>query len=289
MTETSTADSSPTETNAADPAAELAEFHQRRLRRAQSPQGPLALTNTQWVDSEQPIYGVPGRWAPAPKGLGGLAVTAATADGIIVDGDSVDGTVYVSGDDAITPSTIAFADGSTGTVIANDDRSTYALRVWNPTSEAVEAFGDIDAFPFDPSWVVTAAWVPTAEGTEVDIRHQKDLDLSRPKPLPGLIRFSRDGVDYELAAFPAGDGDLLQLVFGDATNGDSTYSVGRFLFPTPNDDGTITLDFNRAVLPPCAFSYNFNCPIPPKQNRFAVPIDAGEKNVLAKDGSLLHE
>ena len=44
-----------------------------------------------------------------------------------------------------------------------------------------------------------------------------------------------------------------------------------------NADGTITLDFNRAVLPPCAFSYAFNCPMPPKQNRFPVPIQAGEK------------
>ena len=73
-----------------------------------------------------------------------------------------------------------------------------------------------------------------------------------------------------------------------ATNGDSTYSVGRFLFPTPGDDGTIVLDFNQAVLPPCAFSYAFNCPIPPPQNRLAVPIEAGEKNVLDRDGALLH-
>ena len=96
----------------------------------------------------------------------------------------------------------------------------------------------------------------------------------------------KDGVDYDLAAFKSGR--ALQLVFADATSGDSTYSVGRFLFVAPKPDGTITLDFNLAVLPPCAFSYNFNCPMPPKQNRFAVPIEAGEKNVLQKDGSLLH-
>ena len=77
-------------------------------------------------------------------------------------------------------------------------------------------------------------------------------------------------------------------MFADATNGDSTYSVGRFLFVVPNEDGTVTLDFNLAVLPPCAFSYNFNCPLPPAQNRFAVPIEAGEKNVLNKQGELLH-
>ncbi|GAA4667083.1 DUF1684 domain-containing protein [Frondihabitans cladoniiphilus] len=269
-------------------ATELDRFHSARQRYVTGPQGPLALTNTQWVDSEQPIWGVPGVWAPAPAGLGGLRLTASESDGIRVDGDLVDGTALVAGDDAITPSSILFADGATGTVIANDDRSSYALRVWNTESDAAAAFGSIDAFAYDPSWVVEASFVPTSDGAEVDIRHQKDLDLSRPKPLPGLIRFSRDGVDYELAAFPSDSNGRLQLVFGDTTNGDATYSVGRFLFVKPDDDGTITLDFNRAVLPPCAFSYNFNCPIPPKQNRFGVPIEAGERNVLAADGSLLH-
>jgi len=104
--------------------------------------------------------------------------------------------------------------------------------------------------------------------------------------IPGEISFEKDGTEYNLAAFKSGR--ALQLVFADATNGESTYSVGRFLFVAPNPDGTITLDFNLAVLPPCAFSYAFNCPMPPKQNRFAVPIEAGEKNVLAKDGSLIH-
>ncbi|WP_423917379.1 DUF1684 domain-containing protein [Frigoribacterium sp. 2-23] len=269
-------------------ASDLARFHALRHERVTSAHGPLALVNTQWVDGEQPIWGVPGSWAPTPVGVSGLQLTATAADDIRVDGDLVDGTVFVAGDDAVTPSTIRFSATTTGTVIANDDRTSYALRVWDSASDAIAGFGSIDAFDFDADWVVEADFVPTPEGTEIDIRHQRDLDLSRPKPLPGLIRFRRDGVDYELAAYPSGDRDRLQLVFGDATNGDSTYSVGRFLFPTPNADGTITLDFNRAVLPPCAFSYNFNCPIPPKQNRFPIAIEAGEKNVLGRDGAVLH-
>jgi len=56
----------------------------------------------------------------------------------------------------------------------------------------------------------------------------------------------------------------------------------------PKPDGTIVLDFNQAVLPPCAFSYAFNCPMPPKQNRFTVAIEAGEKNVVDKSGGPLH-
>jgi uncharacterized protein (DUF1684 family) len=202
-----------TDTTIDNPVADLARFRERRRERAVSARGPLALTNTQWVDSEQPIWGVPGVWAPAPVGLGGLVVTAAATDGIVVDGTVVDGTVHVAGDDAVHPSEVRFDGGATGTVIADDDRTSYALRVWDPASEAVRAFGTIDAFPYDPRWVVTAEFVPTPVGTEVDIRHQKDLDLARPKPLPGLIRFTLDGVDHELAAFPAGEGARLQLVF----------------------------------------------------------------------------
>ena len=127
-------------------------------------------------------------------------------------------------------------------------------------------------------------------GTPVTAAKREALEEIGAMPPGGLglldRNTSKDGVDYNLAAFKSGR--ALQLVFADSTNGDSTYSVGRFLFVAPNPDGTVTLDFNLAVLPPCAFSYNFNCPLPPAQNRFAVPIEAGEKNVLNKQGELLH-
>jgi uncharacterized protein (DUF1684 family) len=171
-------------------------------------------------------------------------------------------------------------------VIASAE-GTYALRVWDSNSEGIQEFGAIDAYPYNPDWIVTAKFSEIPGGMAVGFEHLKDDGKTRVEVVPGEITFSRDGADYSLAAFKSGR--ALQLVFADATNGVDTYSVGRFLFVAPNPDGTITLDFNRAVLPPCAFSYNFNCPLPPKQNRFAVPIEAGEKNVLKKDGSLLHE
>lgn len=264
---------------------ELERFHTRRERMVASPLGSLALVNTQWVDSEQPIYGVPGVWAPLPAGESGLLVRATAADGIVVDGVLVDGEAIVRGKDADSPSEIRFSDTVSGFVIASE-QGNYALRVWDARSEAIGEFGSIDRFPYNPDWVITADFTELPDGTTVGFEHLKDNGATREFVVPGEIRFTRDGVDYNLAAFKSGN--RLQLVYADATNGDSTYSVGRFLYVTPNDDGTITLDFNRGELPPCAFSYNFNCPMPPRQNRFAVPIEAGEKNVLKQDGSLLH-
>lgn len=267
----------------ASPAERYAVFRQRRDLAAVQPQGPLALVNTQWVDGEQTIWGVPGRWAPAPEG--GLLLTAEAADGIRVDDALVDGTVRVRGKDDVAPSTIVFDEHTTGFVIAGEG-GAYALRVWDAESEAITSFGRIDAFDYDPAWVLTGTFREIEGGTTVGFEHLKDEGRTRDEVVPGEIRFTHEGVEYDIAAFKSGR--ALQLVFSDATAGDSTYSVGRFLFMAPNADGTITLDFNTAILPPCAFSYNFNCPLPPKQNRFPFAIEAGEKNVLTADGSLLH-
>jgi uncharacterized protein (DUF1684 family) len=277
-----------TDTATTTPTAEqlYATYHERRELSVVQPKGSLALVNTQWIDSEQTIYGVPGVWAPLPAGQSGLLVTATAADNITVDGVLVEGSAVVRGKDDAAPSEIAFSDTVTGFVIASE-QGNYALRVWDSNSEGIQDFGSIDGFAYNPDWVITAKWNEIPGGMTVGFEHLKDDGATREEVVPGEITFSKDGVDYDLAAFKAGR--ALQLVFADATNGDSTYSVGRFLFVAPNADGTITLDFNRAILPPCAFSYNFNCPLPPKQNRFAVPIEAGEKNVLKKDGSLLHE
>lgn len=271
--------------SAPTPAERYAVFRERRALAAVQPQGPLALVNTQWVGEEQTIWGVPGRWAPAPAGTSGLLVTAEAAEGIRVDGAVVDGTVLVRGKDDPEPSTVVFDDHTTGFVIAGED-GLYALRVWDAQSEGITNFGGIDAFAYDPAWVVTGTFREIEGGSVVGFEHLKDDGKTRGEVVPGEIRFTHDGVEYDIAAFKSGR--ALQLVFADATNGDDTYSVGRFLFIAPNPDGTITLDFNLAILPPCAFSYAFNCPLPPKQNRFPFRIEAGEKNVLAADGSLLH-
>ena len=262
----------------------LAVFRERRNLAALAPQGPLALTNTQWVDTEQTIWGVPGSWAPRTDGGSGLVISAAAEDQIHVDGALVDGSVIVRGKDDGSPSTVVFSESVSGHVIAGE--GGYALRVWDTQSEGIRKFGTIDAFDYDEAWVITGSWTEIPGGKSVGFEHLKDEGVARDEVIPGEIRFEHEATEYSIAAFKAGR--ALQLVFSDATNGNSTYSVGRFLFLAPNPDGTITLDFNYAILPPCAFSYAFNCPLPPAQNRFPFAIEAGEKNVLEKDGSLLH-
>jgi uncharacterized protein len=159
------------------------------------------------------------------------------------------------------------------------------IRLWDADSPAIRAFETIDAFPFDPEWVVEAEFHPVAADRTVPFEHLRDNGLTRELVVPGDITFRRDGVDHTLSAFDD-DGTLL-LVFADATNGaegdEGTYASGRFLF-VQRDGDRVVLDFNRAFVPPCGFSDQYNCPLPPRNNRFATPVPAGEKRVVLRSG-----
>ena len=43
----------------------------------------------------------------------------------------------------------------------------------------------------------------------------------------------------------------------------------------------MTLDFNRAYNPPCAFSAFATCPLPARQNRLALRVEAGEQRTAS--------
>jgi predicted phosphohydrolase len=47
--------------------------------------------------------------------------------------------------------------------------------------------------------------------------------------------------------------------------------------PTSEPNKRFMLDLNRAYNPPCAFSEFTTCPLPPRQNKLQVKIEAGEK------------
>lgn len=85
------------------------------------------------------------------------------------------------------------------------------------------------------------------------------------------------GAEQSLLAFPEGEG--LFIVLRDTTSSKTTYGAGRFLSveKKPEVGGKVTLDFNRAYNPPCAFSKFTTCPLAPKQNHLPIAISAGEK------------
>jgi uncharacterized protein len=62
-----------------------------------------------------------------------------------------------------------------------------------------------------------------------------------------------------------------------ATATGGTEQAGRFLYTPLPQNGRVVLDFNKAENPPCAYTPYATCPLPPKENRLPVAIEAGEK------------
>lgn len=161
----------------------------------------------------------------------------------------------------------------------------YGLRVWDADSDAIRAYDRIDTYPFDPEWVLRGRLVPTAPERTSTFPHRGG---SRAHPCAGELLVTIGGTEHALAVID--DGDALLLVFADETTGAETSASGRFLrIPPPDADQTVVVDFNRAFVPPCGFSAQYDCPLPPASHRLPLPIRAGEKNVVFVDGFTVAE
>lgn len=162
----------------------------------------------------------------------------------------------------------------------------HGIRLWDADAPAVRHFVTIDTYPYDPAWVLEARYTEAPPGRDLPFEHAQDAGFARDLPVPGDLHLTLAGRDYTLSAFDD-DGELL-LVFGDPTNGPATYGAGRFLIVArPPGADRVVLDLNRAFVPPCGFSAHYNCPLPPPQNRLAVPVEAGEKRPVFRDGITL--
>lgn len=101
----------------------------------------------------------------------------------------------------------------------------------------------------------------------------------------GRLDFMIDGKEYLLFVYQSKDlmnteayKDYLFVPFTDLTTGDESYGSGRYLefFKKDISGNSVILDFNKAYNPYCAYSPDYKCPIPPKENRLPVAIRAGE-------------
>jgi hypothetical protein len=151
----------------------------------------------------------------------------------------------------------------------------FALRIRDRDRETRTRFAGIDRFPFDPSRRVEATFTPAEAGATFGVRNV--TGFVDETPLAGELRFRLDGHDLTLLATGDGSGGLF-VVFGDLTNGRSTYGGGRFLAVPAPTSGQTSVDFNRATNPPCSFTPFATCPTPVAANRLPLAIEAGERH-----------
>ncbi|MDO4263466.1 MAG: DUF1684 domain-containing protein [Deinococcus sp.] len=148
---------------------------------------------------------------------------------------------------------------------------------------ALESFGGLSHYAPDPAW----AWT---------------LPVLRLGHFPAEVAFPATGggvkwwgafgqVTPELPQAgavtltlytPLGEERPLQafLPFRDATSGQETYGLGRYLdvpLTWAGESVTAQLDFNRAYHPSCAYGEGFSCPLPPSEHWLSAAVRVGER------------
>jgi uncharacterized protein (DUF1684 family) len=148
------------------------------------------------------------------------------------------------------------------------------IRLKDKNSAARKTFKGLSYYPIDPKLRVVADFIPYDPPKKIAI--PTVLGTKVEEPSPGRAEFVIAGKKLSLEPVEE-DADTLFFIFKDPTAGHETYGAGRFLYTPKPQGGKVVLDFNKAENPPCAFTPYATCPLPPPQNRLAVPIRAGEK------------
>ncbi len=233
-----------------------------------------------------PLNDIVLEFADVPKQAGvitmnGNEVTIRAADGqtLTYNGKPVkDGPLRLSGQgrpaDLITYKSTTFFLHFSG--------PRLAIRVRDQNAPLRRNFSALKWYPVNPAMKVTGRFTPLPSPRVVQA--PTILGDLEPFTVPGNVAVTIGGKTANMEAWRSGE--RLWFVFRDLTSADVTYPSARFLYTdAPDKDGNVTLDFNRAQNPPCAYNPWTTCPLPPSANKLPVRIEAGEKRYHAEPTS----
>ncbi len=261
-------------------------WHAERTARLAAEDGWLSLIGRDWLKpGENSLGSAPGstvllpEWAAPPKAgvflLEGTTVRFRPfpGSGVLLNGKPATEAVLKSDADG-KPDNLQ-AGRVTFYLIRRGHR--LGIRIKDPEAPARKAFRGVPRYPVDPAWCVEADFIPYATPQTRAIATV--LGTTEPMTTPGLLRFKLGGREVTLEPMVEDpEHPELFLIFKDTTSTQGTYPAGRFLYAAMPKAGKVTLDFNRAINPPCAFSLFATCPLPPPQNHLDLAIKAGEKD-----------
>ena len=147
------------------------------------------------------------------------------------------------------------------------------------TEDDLANFTALSFFPIDTAYVVKAKLERIEDAKPFKMQTTTDrLPIYR---LFAIANFELKGKNYSLEIYQnenlmnsSIDKNYIFLPFTDMSNGKSSYEGGRYIdLEVPKGD-ELTIDFNQAYNPYCAYNPKFSCPIPPKQNHLNTFIEA---------------
>jgi hypothetical protein len=266
--------------------ADLEAWRARRVEGLTRPEGWLSLVGLYWLEEgPNPLGSDPGSHvvlpagkAPAHAGVlyleaGTVRIDAAPDSGITQDGEAVGSLRLLADADEEGPTVLELGDLVFYVIQRVDD---FGVRIKDRESPARHAFEEIPIFPVDPTWNIEARFEPYEPVRHIPVPNI--IGTVFDEVSPGALVFEREGTTYRLDTIAEAGDDRLFIIFADQTTGKETYGGGRYIYVDRADaQGRVMVDFNRAYNPPCVFTAFATCPLPPKDNRLAMRVEAGEK------------
>jgi hypothetical protein len=220
------------------------------------------------------LAGVPAHLATFEQKSGKVTVVAA-APSLTLHGHPLGvGAVIAAGEDDDS----ALASGRLRMWVIDRSGQRY-LRVKDPEAPTLKKFHGLRWYAPDEHFRVQARWIPDTPPHLLHVTNE--IGQVSSVTIPGHVEFELNGTKQTFIPIEAGK-DGLWFVFRDETYLQTTYGGGRFLttdVPSNGLDhpGTVILDFNEAVNPPCAYSPFATCPLAPREARLPIAVPAGEK------------
>ena len=144
-------------------------------------------------------------------------------------------------------------------------------------------FKNLDFFEIDSAFLVKAHFLRTP--AEALFKMETTTNRKPVYVKYGELYFNIKGKNFKLDVFQNQElisdpeyYNYLFLPFTDLTNGETTYSGGRYLDLRIPEGDSIFLNFNKAYNPYCAYNGDFSCPIVPAENNLEIAVTAGVKN-----------
>ncbi|MEY9258805.1 uncharacterized protein (DUF1684 family) [Brevibacterium epidermidis] len=156
-----------------------------------------------------------------------------------------------------------------------DRGGRLGVRVRNSKSPLLGKFFEVPVFDPDPDFVFLARFTRFDPFKTYTIETAQE-DLQLQTQATGIVTFETQQGEVSLLTTGCPKTGL-QLDFHDSTNGATTSAWRTIDLGVPNHDGSLVIDFNRAVNYPFAFTSFATCPAPIEGNVVPFDVTAGER------------
>jgi uncharacterized protein len=243
----------------------------------------LSIVSMDALPHRGPIPGLPGIWSPRPDGVPGARAELGPGEHLLVNGVPTGGVVDIdSSGQTLRPSPVVSLDAAHGIVVITLADARSGDMIWvGATSEAaprLHAFRGVSTYPYDDRWRIPVSFAPAGDDERISsVRMWRSDDPRHDMERAGWYTATVDGQRYRFSVDRTTD--YAYVNFRDAGSGIESTDAGRVIRITGDPADLDVLDFNEAMVAPCALNPLLNCQLPPASNVIGTVVRAGQQDV----------